>query len=158
FRKDVNDEVTSAGRASLAWKVTDRFQIEATYLKQKTTSDAYNTSVGGAGLDDLQSNFVLAEGVKDDFSLTNATLSYDLGWATLLSSTSRYQRNRAATSDTSDLGEAIVSGAKLPGSSTYTTEIQDMTSEELRLTSKGDGPFSWIGGVFYVNKDNGFEQ
>jgi outer membrane receptor protein involved in Fe transport len=158
FRKDVNDEVTSAGRASLAWKVTDRFQIEATYLKQRTKSDAYNTSVGGVGLGDLQSNFVLAEGVKDDFSLTNATLSYDLGWATLLSSTSRYQRNRAATSDTSDLGEAIVSGAKLPGSSTYTTEIQDMTSEELRLASKGDGRFSWIGGVFYVNKDNGFEQ
>ena len=158
-RKDINDEKVSAGRASLAWKVSERFDLEVSYLKQSMEADAHNTSIGGvAGVGDLQSNLILAEKVKDDFDLANLTLSFDLGWATLLSSTSRYERTRDATADTSDLGEAIFPNAKLAGSSTFTTELQDMVSEELRLTSKGDGPFSWIGGVFYVDKDNGFEQ
>src|SRR5690606_8098172 len=41
---------------------------------------------------------------------------------------------------------------------TDTIERQDMVSEELRLTSALDGPFQWIGGLFYVDKDNGFDQ
>lgn len=144
--------MVSAGRASLAWRVGEGLDVEVSYLRQSMDADAHNTSVGSVpGVGDLQTNFVLAEKVKDKFDLTNLTLSLDLGWATLLSSSSRYQRNRDATSDTSDLGEAIFPTAKLPGSSTFTTEIQDMKSEELRLTSKGDGPFSWIGGVFYVD-------
>ncbi len=159
FKKDINDEVTTAGRASLAWNVSERFQVEASYLKQKIDADARNTSVGGvAGVGDLESNFVRDELVYDEFDLGNLTLSYDLGWASLFSSTSRYKRTRDVTADTSDLGEAIFPTAKLPGSSTFTTELQDMWSEELRLTSKGDGRLSWIGGLFYTDKDNGFEQ
>ncbi|MEJ0038089.1 MAG: TonB-dependent receptor [Gammaproteobacteria bacterium] len=155
-RKDINDEVTSAGRASLLWKASDNFTVEASYLKQSLRADNRNTSVAGVG--DLSSNFVIDEPVDDDFDLGNLTLSYDLGWANLLSSTSHYERTRSTLNDTTALGEAIFPTAKLPGSGEYTIERQKMTSEELRLTSKGDGPLSWIGGLFYIDKDNGFDQ
>jgi len=158
-QKDINSEVTSSGRASLLWNATERLTFEASFMKQTLDADGRNTSVGGvAGVGELETNFVQAEKVKDDFDLANFTVSYDLGWARLFSSTSRYERTRDVTADTNDLGEAIFPTAKLPGSGTFTTELQDMTSEELRLASTGDGPLSWIAGYFYVDKDNGFEQ
>jgi iron complex outermembrane receptor protein len=155
-KQNINDQVTSAGRVSLAWNATERLSVDLSFLKQSVEADHGNVEVQGAG--DLNTNLIKDEAVKDDFELSNLTISYDLGWANLLSSTSHYERTRDVTSDTSDLGEAIFPTAKLPGSSTFTTELQDMTSQELRLTSTGDGPFSWIGGVFYVDKDNGFDQ
>ncbi len=158
-RKDINSEVISAGRASLLWNASERLTFEASFMTQQLEAAGRNTSVGGvAGVGELESNFVQAEKVEDDFDLGNLTISYDLGWARLFSSTSRYERTRDVTADTNDLGEAIFPTAKLPGSGTFTTELQDMTSQELRLSSTGDGPLSWIAGYFYVDKDNGFEQ
>lgn len=158
-KQDINDEVTSSGRAALLWNATERLTFEASFMKQSLDADGRNTSVAGvAGVGELETNFVQAEKVTDDFDLGNLTVSYDLGWARLFSSTSTYERTRDITSDTNDLGEAIFPTAKLPGSGTFTTELQDMTSEELRLSSTGDGPLSWIAGYFYVDKDNGFEQ
>ncbi len=158
-RKDINSEVTSAGRASLLWNASERLTFEASFMTQQLDAAGRNTSVGGvAGVGELEANFVQAEKVEDDFDLGNLTISYDLGWARLFSSTSRYERTRDITADTNDLGEAIFPTAKLPGSGTFTTELQDMTSQELRLSSTGDGPLSWIAGYFYVDKDNGFEQ
>jgi iron complex outermembrane recepter protein len=158
-RKDINSEVTSAGRASLLWNASERLTFEASFMTQQLDAAGRNTSVGGvADVGELEANFVQAEKVEDDFDLGNLTISYDLGWARLFSSTSRYERTRDVTADTNDLGEAIFPTAKLPGSGTFTTELQDMTSQELRLSSTGDGPLSWIAGYFYVDKDNGFEQ
>jgi outer membrane receptor protein involved in Fe transport len=158
-RKDINSEVISAGRASLLWNASERLTFEASFMTQQLDAAGRNTSVGGvAGVGELEANFVQAEKVEDDFDLGNLTISYDLGWARLFSSTSRYERTRDVTADTNDLGEAIFPTAKLPGSGTFTTELQDMTSQELRLSSTGDGPLSWIAGYFYVDKDNGFEQ
>ena len=158
-RKDINSEVISAGRASLLWNASERLTFEASFMTQQLEAAGRNTSVGGVtGVGELESNFVQAEKVEDDFDLGNLTISYDLGWARLFSSTSRYERTRDVTADTNDLGEAIFPTAKLPGSGTFTTELQDMTSQELRLSSTGDGPLSWIAGYFYVDKDNGFEQ
>ncbi|HKU13496.1 MAG TPA: TonB-dependent receptor [Steroidobacteraceae bacterium] len=158
-KKDINGEVSSSGRASLLWNASERLTLEASFMTQRLDADGRNTSVGGvAGVGELESNFVQAEKVTDDFDLGNLTISYDLGWARLFSSTSKYERTRDVTADTNDLGEAIFPTAKLPGSGTFTTELQDMTSEELRLSSTGDGPLSWIAGYFYVDKDNGFEQ
>jgi outer membrane receptor protein involved in Fe transport len=158
-RKDINSEVISAGRASLLWNASERLTFEASFMTQQLEAAGRNTSVGGVtGVGELENNFVQAEKVDDDFDLGNLTISYDLGWARLFSSTSRYERTRDVTADTNDLGEAIFPTAKLPGSGTFTTELQDMTSQELRLSSTGDGPLSWIAGYFYVDKDNGFEQ
>lgn len=155
-KNDINGETTSAGRASLSWNATEKLTFEASFLTQSMRADNRNTEVGGVG--ELKTNFVLDETIKDDFDLGNLTASYDLGWSRLFSSTSLYKRTRDATSDTNDLGEAIFPTAKLPGSGTFTTELQDMLSQEVRLTSTGDGPLSWIAGLFYVDKDNGFEQ
>jgi iron complex outermembrane recepter protein len=155
-KNDINGETTSAGRASLAWNATDKLSFEASFLTQSMRTDNRNTEAGGVG--ELKTNFVLDEAIEDDFDLGNLTVSYDFGWSRLFSSTSLYRRTRDAISDTNDLGEAVFPGAKLPGSGMFTTELQDMFSQEVRLTSAGDGPLSWIAGLFYVDKDNGFEQ
>lgn len=155
-RRDINDEQTTAGRASLLWKPTEHLAIEASYLTQKSDYGHRPTEVAGVG--ELQTNFVLDETVEDEFDLGNLTVTYDFGGMQLLSSTSVYKRTQDIQADNADLGEAIFPGAKIAGAGTFTTELQDMVSQELRLTSTGDGPFNWIGGLFYVDKDNGFEQ
>lgn len=155
-QSDINDEVTTAGRATLRWTPTERLDVELSMFAQTTEADDRNTAI--AGLGDLETNFITKELVDDELRFGNLSVSYDLGWAELLSSTSWYERTLRYVNDTTALGEAVIPGAKLPGSATDTVDRQDMVSEELRLTSSLDGPLQWIGGLFYVDKDNGFDQ
>src|SRR5690606_9921603 len=155
-RSNINDEEATAGRLALRWTPSDRLAMEISLFSQNSDAGGKNTAV--AGLGELKTNFITPETVEDEMRFGNFTVSYDLGWAQLLSSTSTFERTLRDFNDTTDLGEAVFPGAKLPGSATDTIERQDMVSEELRLTSALDGPFQWIGGLFYVDKDNGFDQ
>ena len=155
-REDINGEETTGGRVSLLWDATNNLTFKASLLTQDSDFDGRNTKILSLG--ELETDFILPERVDDQVDLANLTITYDLGWATLLSSTSMYERDRIQLSDSADLGEQFVPGLKLSGTGTWTQELQDQFSQELRLTSKGDGATSWTLGAFYVDKDDGFEQ
>jgi len=159
--RDINDEETSGGRASLLINATDKLTFKLSYMRQDSEYGHRNTEIPALGK--LNTNFFLDEEVDDDLELANLTLAYDLGWATLMSSSSIYERTRDSLSDNADLGESFfesigIPGIKLAGVGTFTTELQDQFSQEVRLTSSGDGALDWTVGVFYVDKENGFEQ
>ena len=154
--EDINGEETMGGRASLLWDATDRLNFKLSYLFQNAEFDGRN--IENADLGELESDFIIAENVNDDLDLANLTITYDLGWATLLSSTSTYERDRALLADTNYLGLSLPIPQLLAGTATVTTELQDQVSQELRLTSAGGERFNWTVGAFYLDKDNGFEQ
>jgi outer membrane receptor protein involved in Fe transport len=155
-RNDINSEETTGGRASFLWNATDNLTLKVNYLKQESEFGGRNTEIQSLG--DLETNFFLAEKVDDDLDLANLTITYDFGWATLLSSTSAYERDRTQLSDNADLGEQVFPGLNLAGVGTLTQEFQDQVSQELRLTSQGDGRINWTAGFFYIDKEDGFEQ
>lgn len=95
-----------------------------------------------------------------DFELNSVDLDWDLGFAKLHSSTSQFEDQRAGMADYAsqgwafyfDLGDA--GGAFDSGRSAFITfdNTYKGLSHETRLTSKGDGPLSWIAGLYYTKQ------
>jgi iron complex outermembrane receptor protein len=154
--KDINSEETTGGRLSFLWNATDRLGVKLSYLTQDSEFGGRN--IENAALGELESDFIIDETVDDELDLANLSISYDFGWGTLLSSTSTYERDRGLVADTNYLGLSLPIPMLLAGTATVTTELQDQVSQELRLTSSGNGRFKWTVGAFYLDKDNGYEQ
>ncbi len=71
---------------------------------------------------------------------------YDLDWATLTSITAK----RSQVNDY--FIDSDFTGADIVGSQANFLEVDSFT-QEIRLTSTGDGPISWLVGGFYSNED-----
>jgi outer membrane receptor protein involved in Fe transport len=155
-RSDINDEETWGGRVSWLWNATDKLQLKVNFLTQSTDTGGKNTSIQSLG--SLETDFLLPEEGSDDLDLLNLTFTYGFAGADLLSSTSLYERDRTTLSDNSDLGGQLMPGLKLVGAGTWTNDFQDQFSQELRLTSRGDGRLRWTAGLFFVDKEDGFDQ
>jgi iron complex outermembrane recepter protein len=94
------------------------------------------------------------------FRLTSLDLDWNLGFASLRSSTSVYRDSRVGQGDYAgqgvsfyyDLGDA---GGKFDsGRSAYITfdNTYKGLNHETRLTSRGSGPLSWIAGLYYSDR------
>ena len=102
------------------------------------------------------------------FKLDSLDLDWNLGFARLHSSTSYFKDLRNGQADYTDKGHVFYyllgdSGAKInSGRSAFMTFDNSYRglNHETRLTSTGDGPFSWIAGVFYTrtNKSLKFSE
>lgn len=92
------------------------------------------------------------------FKLDSLDLDWNFGFARLHSSTSYFTDKRKGQADYTDKGHVFYyllgdSGASISsGRSAYMTFDNSYSglAHETRLTSNGDGPLSWIAGVFYT--------
>jgi iron complex outermembrane recepter protein len=94
------------------------------------------------------------------FRLTSLDLDWNLGFASLRSSTSVYRDSRVGQGDYAgqgvsfyyDLGDA--GGEFASGRSAYITfdNTYKGLNHETRLTSRGSGPLSWIAGIYYSDR------
>jgi len=155
-QKDINGEEVTAGRAALRWLPNDHTEVQLNLLTQQAKANDRNTEVAGVG--DLMTNLIIPEKVNDKFDLANLTVKFTLEGAELMSSSSYYKRTLRHVFDTNDLGEGVVPGLRLPGSSTEDIDRQNIVSQEIRLTSTSQGKLEWILGGFFVRKNNGFDQ
>ena len=95
------------------------------------------------------------------FKLDSFDLDWNLGFAKLHSATSQFTDKRTGQADYTDKGHIYYyllgdSGAKInSGRSAYMTFDNSYKgfSNETRLTSTGDGPISWIAGLFYTKTE-----
>ena len=169
-----NDYQIYAGRISLAWMPTPDLTITPSVFyetsKQNGVSaydsvSAYNQTPG-AGLAHYQP-FDQAEPLTDRFAAFSLNVNYDLKWAELTSSTSYWSRTSSQTEEASeafnnpDTGVTnYVNGVNSSGQGYYGpngsgTELgyeKDTTNQftqEVRLSSKGGGPVTWVAGVYY---------
>lgn len=151
---DVDESGTrkaQGARGQILWEPSDKFSATATFVRQDVDQNGlpeqdrdlapylqareqFSSEVGGGG-----------EGSEVDTTILNLQLEYDLGWAELMSSTSRVE------TDTDYLREF---GAILPflGGAPFVSNDPGETEsfvQELRLTSSLDGSFQFVAGVFY---------
>ncbi len=155
-KSDVNDEHLQSARASLLLRPTDSLTITPAYFMQAV-------HLGGQSLVDVPPDneahyqpFAQSEPVHDSFFLGSLGIKYDLGWASLSSSTSYWHR---ALSQVQDGSEVLQDVLALPGYGVadggigndpwVENDTASQLSEEVRLASSGTGPLSWIAGVFY---------
>lgn len=149
---DVNNMRQIGGRASLRWSPTDDLNVTLGLLYQHTSLgnlNDYNSVIGY-----LERNSFFEEPKDTRFNLYNATLDWNLGWASLVSSSSYAIYNHEDHSDFTDFLESAIEtdfgapGAILP-SHALQTQHSKTFSQEIRLASVSNQPLTWIAGLYF---------
>ncbi|MFW8590688.1 TonB-dependent receptor [Glaciecola sp. 2405UD65-10] len=157
--KDANDEVTDTARVSLRWTPTEDLEANLNYYYQ-------NQDVGGRslvhqesyGTGKYESGLRVEEPNNLKSSLLSLEISYDLGFAELVSASGYSEYDELGNRDQTDLLLDFEYGYEdFPSFTAFTREVQEdsTTTQELRLVSYSDSAFSWIVGGFY-NKYESF--
>jgi outer membrane receptor protein involved in Fe transport len=145
-----NSSHTTQGRVALRFTPTDDLTIDASF-----TIDSLRAGLdyGSAGLGPYKSVYFVQPAGNDDLKIYSLTAAYDLDFAELTSTTSYTHLNNLFLEDQSYVYHEWFFGNSGPmeaGSFIAANATRDWV-EEVRLTSKEDGPWKWTGGLFYEN-------
>ena len=155
IEEDVNDTKSTYLKAALKLQLSDNFEMMPSFIYQKRTVDA--GIIDAIALPDLTGFSNGPNDLSEELKIYSLEANYDLGWADLVSSTSYLDRTMTSQDD-DILTNAIISAFFAP--SDVTTQDFDRSikifTQELRLVSQGDGPFEWLGGIFY--RDRQYEE
>ncbi|MEX1222213.1 MAG: TonB-dependent receptor [Idiomarina sp.] len=160
------------GRVSLLWQPSSTFSAllshhyqddEVGGRRQVTTGTNF---VGGSeqAYGEYENGAVHREPSERDVSATALELEWDLGFATLSSSTSDYDHEGSSISDNTGFYAQNNWFAWYYGGSPRPLAIADRFyedsgfSQELRLVSNGVQTFDWILGAFYLDQDTASGQ
>ncbi len=174
---NVNSGNRTGGRVALLFQPNDAFSVTPRVIFQKISTDGFNrqevfnlyanphtTTRPAVQLGDREQFLLLDEGFEDETLIADLTLKYDFDGVELTSVSSYTDRDIVVSRDASaltgsvsvDLGfpdEAVL----LPSNLRDTTKVEQYT-QELRLSSNGDGPFQWVLGGFYSKTDRFYQQ
>jgi len=139
--KNANDAKSTTGRFKVLATPTEDLRMMLTYWHNDSSQD-FQDRVTFAKPPALE----FSEGKSpSEYKIISVDVEYDLGFATLASTTGHLKNevhNRAV--------------GFIPGVGTFAADFPLMTesfSEDLRLTSNSDGPFTWIAGIFYQDSE-----
>jgi iron complex outermembrane recepter protein len=179
----VNAYEYRSARVSALWKPGDGFKAQLSYYYQvasaggfpyaATSSLAYTNPIAAtnpypqqmynstvpAGVDALSSATNSLENTKDKVDLMALTLEYDMGFATMTSSSSYAHHNNQTNSDITALYTNFFFWQPYYGNNPRSfvqghDQLDDKPwSEEIRLASKTGGTFDWVGGLFFKNQN-----
>lgn len=185
--KDDDWEETDSARLQLMWHITDDLSINFSHISQSQlahgTRGASRWDVGAAcaGLtncnytsqtapfqvDEYTIQSVHEEFSDRDFELSSVELEWNLGFATLTSSTSMYEDARVGQGDYIYEGYFYYDAlAYIPSVSPENTNqsafvsydnTYEGLSHETRLTSNGDTALSWIVGFFSTDQEKSLQ-
>lgn len=153
-RDDDNGGSSDYVRAKMLWRPTEKLDVTLLVLHQELELDSINLAD-----DDRTYTGAAPTPSKSKADIANLTLSYDFGFATLLSSSGWVDRD-----DTSqvDLSPLFIPALEAPppygfgyptgtfSSIAYVTDTSnEFFAQEIRLTSMSDGALSWtLGGMY----------
>lgn len=150
---DANWEETLSGRLALLWNVSDRVATTFNYYFQDQEVGARSVNHRAAF---QTGHYESAHRFLEPNDRENALLSLevvaDLGFAELTSATGASQFEQRGQRDQTDLLLDLPYGyEQFPAFAAYTRERveQERFNQEIRLVSTGEGPWAWIGGMFY---------
>ena len=174
--KNINDGQRYGGRLSMLLQPTDNLKITPRVVWQRATANGFNreetynlydnqfTTEGGTDLGRRTIYLKLPERFKDQTSLYDLTMSYNLGPAELTSVSSYLHRNILVSRDASALTGSVSvdlgfppAGINLASNLRDTTKLDQFT-QELRLASTGSGPFQWVFGGFASRAERTYHQ
>jgi len=177
-KKDVNDGERYGGRFSLLFQPTDELTITPRIVYQKVDMNGFNrndiynilgneftTTSPKVKLGSREQYTQFDERFLDEFALYDLDISYDMGTATVTSVTSYTDRDVTVLRDATQLTASITGGNiglpediyRLDAPLDDSTSVQAFT-QELRLSSNGAGPLSWVVGGFYSTMDRDYSQ
>jgi outer membrane receptor protein involved in Fe transport len=145
-------------RSAVLWKASDALEFTLSYQHQTDQSDGF--SQARPGLRYAQTLYLDQPGsFKTDLGSLDG--SYDLGFATLSSSSSFTKQDGSSQYDLTGLIESL---ASFYGNYPRTLSPIDVRSndkaftEEVRLVSKNSGPWDWVTGAYYSERKQELRQ
>ena len=154
-KDDVGSTVYNGGRFTVLWTPTEKLGVTLQYITQDIEQEGVpyvQFHLGGytQAIQQYGNNVPALSGkelgLKDDISITNLVVEYDLGWAMFLSS-SAWMSNDGESNDEISY---FLGGAPLASPA---DTAADAFTQELRLVSQLDGPFQYVAGVYYEERD-----
>ena len=177
-RDNLNDGERYGGRVSILFEPSPGFTIVPRVVYQKVEVDGFNRqeifnlfgnpfASGNRRVvfDEREQYLLLSEGFEDETILADLTVNVPLGEAINVTSVTSYiDRDILVSRDASALTGSVSvdlnfapAAVLLPSNLRDTTDLQTFT-QELRLSSSGDGPFQWVLGGFYSDIDRFYRQ
>lgn len=151
---DVNWYNLTSGRAALLIMPAEGLTVTTTAMYQVNRLGGYDNYDQSPGNTHAHYQpFDIAEPFRDRFGFLETSLNYDLGFAQLTSASSYWSRSQRQTQDVSEALNSFMGaffGAFGFYPTTYTeADTSHQFSQEVRLSSKGDGRLSWLVGGYY---------
>jgi iron complex outermembrane receptor protein len=158
--KNSNLERFVSTRAALLVQPADALSITGNFMYQRIDADGYNnyqaTGTSPIGNEAIYQPYDIKEPYYDAFHMFSLKVSYDMAFANLTSASSYWQRDVYQATDSTEALQNIFN---------YTAFVPNLYSEndrtwqvaqELRLTSRGEGDFQWVGGLYYSDLHSGY--
>jgi iron complex outermembrane receptor protein len=145
-----------SARGTLLVQPMDTLSVTGTFMYQRIDADGYNVYQSPPGCCGIYQPYNLPEPYYDSFHLWSLKVSYDMPFANLTSASSYWKRDVYQSQDATEALQNIFN---------YTNFVEGIYSEndptwqiaqELRLTSRGEGDFQWVGGLYYSNLHSGY--
>jgi outer membrane receptor protein involved in Fe transport len=163
-KKDADYAKQWYGRAALLWKPTSNFDATLTVMDQSDHFGGRRTTTQGTnGLgvpyEDGQSGAMILEPATRDVYLASLETNWDMGFATLTSSTSAYNNRGEITSDNTgfyaqnDWYRDYYYNYPRPLSEAIRHFGDKSYIEEVRLVSDGTHTLDYIVGAYYQNQE-----
>lgn len=154
--EDVNKATVEGGRVLARLVATDNLTVQAGVTYQKIDADGRPQE--DLALGDLQQRRIFAEHLDSTFELYNLQIDYDFGVASLVSSTSYYDKDAFNSVDYSDfLSAAVGLPVVLPFGIENDNGFENLV-QEVRLVSSDEQRLRWIIGGFYSDQDSSARQ
>jgi outer membrane receptor protein involved in Fe transport len=157
---DINSSHTYGGRASLQYTPSKDFTLRLSAVAQNIAVNAPSAvesdpeTLATLYGRQTQSQFV-PQFHNVNYRVYNATVNWNLAWASLTSSTSSSTQKQTFRDDATYNLSALVAGAFGVPNELYlgqNTNLKKFT-QELRLSSNQSGTVDWLAGVYYTDED-----
>ncbi|MEQ9394344.1 TonB-dependent receptor [Haliea sp.] len=161
---DVDGGITEGFAADLLYLATDNLKFRLKYMQQDTETEYLSSVLLENGSErpvwSSYSNTQQPSPRQLDYEVFSAGINYDLGWATLTSSSSYVEYELAEAQDVTASFAPLVDffDGREPGTTTdvgFTVVAgSEKFVQEFRLTSSGSGPLQWIAGLYYADEES----
>ncbi len=169
--KDADTVDMTYTRAAILFEPTDDFSAVLTHMTQEGEYGGRRQETSGPDgwgeyYDDHEIGAVILEPAENESESTSLEIEYDLGFATLSSSTSVYERSYIGTSDNTGFfasqGWLYWYGYGAFPRPAYSADRQNHEEafvQEFRLASNStDSDFDWVVGAFYMDQESSAAQ
>ncbi|HNP36691.1 MAG TPA: TonB-dependent receptor [Woeseiaceae bacterium] len=156
------------GRISLLYEPNDKFRLRAAYQIQSDDiggrrQETVNSDGYGRPYQHYENGSIQLEPSSRDVDLASLEMEFDLGFATLTSSTSNYNHEGDSISENTGFYAqagflAFYYNYPRPMASAVRTYSDDGFVQELRLVSNGESKFDYVLGAYYIDQDLGSTQ
>jgi iron complex outermembrane recepter protein len=159
LQDNINSSRSFGGRGSFMWVPNKDFSMRLSAIVQNIQANASSSVESDPNtLDTLYGRFTQSQFIPQyrnvNYRVYNGTLNWDMGFASLTSSTSSSTQNQNSRTDVTFNLSALVAGAFKSPNELYLgqdTNLKKIT-QELRLTSNPGSSFDWLTGVYYTNE------